>query len=283
MLRRSCLTPALLGCLAFVTNTGCDTSDAPPTETPTPTPEPEPEPEPPKPSNVASQTWAQLWATPTAKPTANLVGVRNGHVYALAGEFVEMGEPATHLVALDEAAGTLTWTHAGKVMLTATGASDVLVALTAAEKPVYVAVKTGKKAKPKKGEVEAITPFDVAPGAEGCTADGVDLTCGSWTVAEGGAVSSSTAFNDQVCYAVATTREVRCRAMSNGDLGFAIAVPAVEGVKDPEAVNFQFMFANGKLFVSNYDGTVLAFGPAAATEEPAADEPAAEPAATDEG
>ena len=57
----------------------------------------------------------------------------------------------------------------------------------------------------------------------------------------------------------------------------AIAVPAVEGVKDPEAVNFQFAFANGKLYVSNYDGTVLAFGPAgsdAASEEAPAEQPA---------
>jgi hypothetical protein len=91
-------------------------------------------------------------------------------------------------------------------------------------------------------------------------------------VAEGGAVSSLTTFNDGVCYAVATTREVRCRAMSNGDLQFAITVPAVEGVKDPAAVNFQFLFANGKLYISNYDGTALAFGQAGGGEAPAAAE-----------
>ena len=56
-----------------------------------------------------------------------------------------------------------------------------------------------------------------------------------------------------------------------------VVVPAVEGVESPEAVNYRFMFANGKLYISNYDGTVLAFAQAGggggddgAGEDPAA-------------
>lgn len=267
---------ALLACSSVAFVGGCDKKG---TATPDEvvTPEPEPEPEPPKPSNEPSQTWEPLWATASGKPTANLVGVRDGRVYALAGEYVDNGEPSTHLVAFAEDSGAVQWTFANKTMLTVDGANETLVGLTASEKPLYVAIKTGKKAKPKKGETDTITPFEGPTAASGCTAEGVKIGCGEWSVEEGGTIADVQSFEDMVCYAVATAREVRCRSTSTGDLGFAITVPAVEGVKDPEATNFQFGFANGKLFISNYDGAVMAFGRAGGGDDAVrGEEPAAE-------
>ncbi|MCA9701443.1 MAG: hypothetical protein KC431_28235 [Myxococcales bacterium] len=271
------LAPSLLVGASLLFVGGCDKSKK--TEPPVVAPEPEPEPEPPKPSNEPSQTWEQQWATPSGKPTGSLVGIRNGHVYAVVGEYMEMGTPATHLVAFNEGDGSIAWTYAGKKIMTVMGASDLWIAASADEKPFNVAVKNGKKGKPKKGEADTITPFEIAPEPEGCTISGADINCTGWTatVTEAGTISGQVAFNDQACYAVANSREVRCRAISNGDLAFAVVVPAVEGVESPEAVNYRFMFANGKLYISNYDGTVLAFAQAGggggddgAGEDPAA-------------
>jgi cell division septation protein DedD len=108
MRRRSC--PGLLVGLLFV---ACEGEPKPVNQPeavakPEPTPEaaPAPEPEVRQPSNTATQQWA----TPTGQPTGSVVAVRDGRVYAIAGAFVDIDTPATHVVALAEDTGKLLWT-----------------------------------------------------------------------------------------------------------------------------------------------------------------------------
>lgn len=229
-----------------------------------PTPVAEPEPEVPQPSNTPAQQWAQQWATPTGQPTGSVVAIRDGRVYAIAGAFADLDTPATHVVALAQDTGKLLWTYKGKEILNLVGISEALLDLESSEgKRFTISTTTGKKvSKPKQAESDAIEPVPTQASAEGCEANGVELRCGEWSVTESGAISNVVKVEQQVCFAVAGAREVRCRSVETGDLAFAVAVPAVEGVKEPGEVNFSFHLVGPQLIVGNYDGTVLAFAAA---------------------
>jgi hypothetical protein len=222
----------------------------------------EPEPEVRQPSNTPTQQWAQQWATPTGQPTGSVVAIRDGRVYAIAGAFVDLDTPSTHVVALAEDTGTIMWTHAGKATVNLVGISEALLELqTLEDKRITISAQTGKVVKPKKGEADTLAPVPEA-SAEGCEASGVELRCGEWSVTEAGAISKVVVVEQRVCFAVADVREVRCRALESGDLELAVAVPAVEGAKEPGLVNFSFHLVGPRLIVGNYDGTVLTFAAA---------------------
>lgn len=227
---------------------------------PEPIPEPTPEPEVRQPSNTPTQQWAQQWATPTGQPTASVVAIRDGRVYAIAGAFADLDTPATHVVALAQDTGKLLWTRAGKDTVSLIGISEALLELqTPEDKRILISTQTGKVIKPKKDESDALAPVPEATVAEGCTASGVELRCGDWSVTEAGAIAKLVKVDDLVCFAVAGAREVRCRAVKTGDLQLAVPVPTVQGVKEPGEVNFSFHLVGPALIVGNYDGTVLAF------------------------
>ncbi|KIG15245.1 hypothetical protein DB30_05789 [Enhygromyxa salina] len=262
MSRHVILPSTALALLASLTLVACDKGGSKTTE-PTvtaPEPEPEPEPEPVGPSNTPTQTWTQTWATPSGQPTALIATVADARVYALAGAYIDIGTPGTHLVALDVDTGKLLWTYKNKETLSLTGLSPEFVSLTTSSgKPVVIGTAAGKVKKANKAQAEAIT----APAtneAGDCTAEGTTLTCSSWNVTEAGDVSQVRVADEGVCYAVAGAREIRCRATGNGDLVFVVAVPAVADAKEPEAANFSFELVDGSLLVANYDGTILAFG-----------------------
>jgi hypothetical protein len=263
MSRYVILPSTALALLASLSLVACDKGETnkPDAKATAPEPEPEPEPQPIPPSNTPTQTWAQAWATPSGQPTAQLATVVDGRVYALAGAYVDIGTPSTHLVALAVDTGKLLWTYKNKETISLEGLSADFVSLaTAGGKAVVIGTGAGKVKKPKKDQVEAITAPATA-GAGSCTADGMKVNCDGWTMpaAEAGAISQLRVADEGVCYAVAGAREVRCRATSNGDLVFVVAVPATEDAKEPEAANFSFELADGSLIVANYDGTILAF------------------------
>lgn len=213
------------------------------------------------PSSEASQSWAQRWATPTGQPTGHLAGVRGAHVYVIAGPFMEHGTPATQLVCLAADSGELLWTHADDQPLSLDGASDKLVDVGREDGILILDANTGKKTRPTKADSDATTPIGEGPEAPGCAIAGDRLSCAGWAVTEAGSLSALRGAGERVCYAVAGAREVRCREAASGDLVFAVAVPAVPGVKEPDAANFSFEIVADQLFVANYDGMVHAYGP----------------------
>ncbi|PRP99940.1 outer membrane protein assembly factor BamB family protein [Enhygromyxa salina] len=276
------LSSTVLVLIGSLTLVACDKSKS---KTPEPTvtapePEPEPEPEPVGPSNTPTQTWAQAWATPSGQPTAQIATVLDDRIYAIAGAYMDIGTPATHVVALSAETGKLLWTYKNKESLSLAGLSAEFVSLTtSSEKAVVIGAAAGKVKKPNKAQAEAITAPPTSDAGD-CTAEGTTLTCASWNVTEAGAVSQLRVADEGICYAVAGAREIRCRAAGNGDLVFVVAVPAVPDAKEPEAANFSFELAGGSLIVANYDGTILAFssGSDDATDEPT-EEPTEEEAA----
>ena len=214
------------------------------------------------PSNTAAREFAQSWATPSGQPTAYFAGARGDRVYVLAGPYVEFGTPASSLVCLEASSGKLLWTHSGDQTLNLDGASDSLLDVSTMEGAGKIlSAETGKATKPTKAESDATTPIEGPAEAQGCASEGAKLSCEGWSVEESGALSKLGRYGDAVCYAVAGSLEIRCRAAASGDLDFALAVPKVEGVKDPEAVKFSFALVGDQLIVANYDGTVLAYAP----------------------
>ena len=212
------------------------------------------------PSNQPAKTYVQQWATPTGQPTAMLRTIIEGSALVLAGPYVEFGTPSTHLVSIALADGTIEWDYEAEAPIAIAAASTELVAIVVDGPPMTVDLKTGKKVTPKKAQSDADKPLPKRP-EHACTPSGNTLECPGWTIEEAGEVSQIRSAGDAICYSTAGAREVRCRAADSGDLELVVDVPAVEGVKHPEAANFEYERVGDQIVVSNYDGTVLAFGP----------------------
>jgi hypothetical protein len=205
-----------------------------------------------------------VWTQQTRGQTAHLIDVNDGRVYAVAGRYLEFGSPTRHFVALAAEDGRVLWEHdAGEVLFGEQWiVGSRLVAVPDSGRPLLLDLSTGKRVK-----ATGTRPSKSAasPPALDCSREGNHVSCRArsgatptWQVVVAHATSRLSQPPGLVCFAQNKVLTIECRNALNGDAVWSFAVPRVPNIEEPNEVHFSYLVTGSRLFVANYDGTIMA-------------------------
>jgi hypothetical protein len=195
----------------------------------------------------------------SGEKTTSVIGSVDNITLFFTGDHVAMGSPFKNILALD-ADGKIKWTYAtGGDMDIKVSHSNGTILLKIGQKAllVYLNLKTGKVVKAPKDFAGEGTPFsysgkacNFSEGTLGCTFDGSK----TWEVKQ--KIASKISYFEKTLCFVGENRTILCQEKTTGKKSIELAVPVIATVKNPNALNFTFVYYQGALYVAHYDGTI---------------------------
>ena len=216
---------------------------------------------PPASTDATHVTTAPVAAAPVVVPsgeaTAHVVGALGDVVLFFAGDYVAKGSPFKKLIAVGSD-GKIVWSYTtnGAMGLAVKHSADMLRLEESDGKLVaWLNGATGQVL--KLTEQPKVTAFDYTGDA--CSFANGRLTCKALDGTSWG-VQSATAnhvryFEKHICF-VGPGRSVQCHERAGGKKVVEAKVPIIKTVKNPEALNFSYVFHKGVLYIARYDGTI---------------------------